>query len=149
MKLKIKNIGPFSNTTLNIGDITIIDAVNDTGKSYLSRLVFAMVKITTSDIESEIIKNFFNFSENIFSQIESTASNFLETNFNSDEKESTLFKKIETIYNNLNFNNKMFVQKWITSFNDKSEKFNNFWIRLLTEYHQLLKKNDELITKIL
>ncbi|WP_425381795.1 hypothetical protein [Spiroplasma endosymbiont of Polydrusus pterygomalis] len=140
MKLKIKNIGPFSNTTLNIGDITIIAGVNDTGKSYLSRLVFAMVKIATNDIESEIIKNFFNFVENIFTQIESTGSNFLETNFNSNEKESTLFKEIETIYYDLNFNNKMFIERWITNFNDKSEKFNSFWIKLLTDYHQLLKK---------
>ncbi len=111
MKLKIKNIGPFNDTSLNIGDITIIAGVNDTGKSYLSRLVFAMVKIATSDIKSEIIKNFFNFAEDTFTQIENTGSNFLETNFNSSEKESTLFKEIESIYNNINLNNKTFMQK--------------------------------------
>ncbi|WP_174481187.1 AAA family ATPase [Spiroplasma endosymbiont of Danaus chrysippus] len=149
MKLKIKNIGPFNDTYLNIGDITIIAGVNDTGKSYLSRLVFAMVKIATSDIKSEIIKNFFNFAEDTFTQIENTGSNFLETNFNSSEKESTLFKEIESIYNNINLNNKTFMQKWITNFNYKIEKFNNFWINLLTDYHQLLKINDDLITKTL
>ncbi|WDA54409.1 MAG: AAA family ATPase [Spiroplasma endosymbiont of Drosophila atripex] len=149
MKLKIKNIGPFNDTSLNIGDITIIAGVNDTGKSYLSRLVFAMVKIATSDIKSEIIKNFFNFAEDTFTQIENTGSNFLETNFNSSEKESTLFKEIESIYNNINLNNKTFMQKWITNFNYKIEKFNNFWINLLTDYHQLLKINDDLITKTL
>lgn len=149
MKLKIKNIGPFSNTTLNIGDVTIIAGVNDTGKSYLSRLIFAMVKITTSDIESEIIKNFFNFAKNIFMQIENTGSDFLATNFNSNEKKSTLFKEIETIYHDLNLNNKLFIELSITSFNNKSEKFNSFWIKLLTDYHQILKKNDCLITKIL
>ena len=149
MKLKIKNIGPFNDTSLNIGDITIIAGVNDTGKSYLSRLVFAMVKIATSDIKSEIIKNFFNFAEDTFTQIENTGSNFLETNFNSSEKESTLFKEIESIYNDINLNNKTFMQKWITNFNYKIEKFNNFWINLLTDYHQLLKINDDLITKTL
>ncbi|WP_342219010.1 AAA family ATPase [Spiroplasma endosymbiont of Amphimallon solstitiale] len=149
MKLKIKNIGPFNDTSLNIGDITIIADVNDTGKSYLSRLVFAMVKIATSDIKSEIIKNFFNFAEDTFTQIENTGSNFLETNFNSSEKESALFKEIESIYNNINLNNKTFMQKWITNFNYKIEKFNNFWINLLTDYHQLLKINDDLITKTL
>lgn len=149
MKLKIKNIGPFNDTSLNIGDITIIAGVNDTGKSYLSRLVFAMVKIATSDIKSEIIKNFFNFAEDTFTQIENTGSNFLETNFNSSEKESALFKEIESIYNNINLNNKTFMQKWITNFNYKIEKFNNFWINLLTDYHQLLKINDYLITKTL
>ncbi|WP_425382139.1 hypothetical protein [Spiroplasma endosymbiont of Melieria omissa] len=149
MKLKIKNIGPFNDTSLNIGDITIIAGVNDTGKSYLSRLVFAMVKIATSDIKSEIIKNFFNFAEDTFTQIENTGSNFLETNFNSSEKESTLFKEIESIYNNINLNNKTFMQKWITNFNYKIEKFKNFWINLLTDYHQLLKINDDLITKTL
>ncbi|WP_338987369.1 hypothetical protein [Spiroplasma endosymbiont of Dasysyrphus albostriatus] len=149
MKLKIKNIGPFNDTSLNIGDITIIAGVNDTGKSYLSRLVFAMVKIATSDIKSEIIKNFFNFAEDTFTQIENTGSNFLETNFNSSEKESALFKEIESIYNNINLNNKTFMQKWITNFNYKIEKFNNFWINLLTDYHQLLKINDDLITKTL
>ncbi|WP_338979545.1 AAA family ATPase [Spiroplasma endosymbiont of Lasioglossum malachurum] len=149
MKLKIKNIGPFNDTSLNIGDITIIAGVNDTGKSYLSRLVFAMVKIATSDIKSEIIKNFFNFAEDNFTQIENTGSNFLETNFNSSEKESALFKEIESIYNNINLNNKTFIQKWITNFNYKIEKFNNFWINLLTDYHQLLKINDDLITKTL
>ncbi|WP_339040076.1 AAA family ATPase [Spiroplasma endosymbiont of Andrena trimmerana] len=149
MKLKIKNIGPFNDTSLNIGDITIIAGVNDTGKSYLSRLVFAMVKIATSDIKSEIIKNFFNFAEDNFTQIENTGSNFLETNFNSSEKESALFKEIESIYNNINLNNKTFMQKWITNFNYKIEKFNNFWINLLTDYHQLLKINDDLITKTL
>ncbi|WP_338975534.1 hypothetical protein [Spiroplasma endosymbiont of Monopis laevigella] len=149
MKLKIKNIGPFNDTSLNIGDITIIAGVNDTGKSYLSRLVFAMVKIATSDIKSEIIKNFFNFAEDTFTQIENTGSNFLETNFNSSEEESTLFKEIESIYNNINLNNKTFMQKWITNFNYKIEKFNNFWINLLTDYHQLLKINDDLITKTL
>ncbi|WP_338956892.1 AAA family ATPase [Spiroplasma endosymbiont of Tiphia femorata] len=144
-----QNIGPFNDTSLNIGDITIIAGVNDTGKSYLSRLVFAMVKIATSDIKSEIIKNFFNFAEDNFTQIENTGSNFFETNFNSSEKESALFKEIESIYNNINLNNKTFMQKWITNFNYKIEKFNNFWINLLTDYHQLLKINDDLITKTL
>ncbi|WP_338962837.1 MULTISPECIES: hypothetical protein [unclassified Spiroplasma] len=41
------------------------------------------------------------------------------------------------------------MQKWITNFNYKIEKFNNFWINLLTDYHQLLKINDDLITKTL
>ncbi|WP_400255155.1 hypothetical protein [Spiroplasma endosymbiont of Cleonymus obscurus] len=108
-----------------------------------------MVKIATSDIKSEIIKNFFNFAEDTFTQIENTGSNFLETNFNSSEKESALFKEIESIYNNINLNNKTFMQKWITNFNYKIEKFNNFWINLLTDYHQLLKINDDLITKTL
>lgn len=149
MKLKIKNIGPFCDSTLNIGDITIIAGINDTGKSYLSKLIFVMIKIATSDIKTEIIENFFNFVKDIFMQLESTSNNFLTTNFNNNEKESTFFKEITTIYHNLNLTNKVFIEKWITNFNNKTEKFNDFWIKLLTNYQQLLTKNDHLIAKTL
>lgn len=149
MKLKIKNIGPFNDTSLNIGDITIIAGVNDTGKSYLSRLVFAMIKIATSDIETEIIKNFFTFAEDTFAQISHAGKNFLETNFNSSEKNSALFKEIAAMYRNINTDNKVFMKKWVINFDHKTEKFNDFWIKLLQDYHQLLITNSSLITKIL
>lgn len=145
MKLKIKNIGPFKDTILNIGDITVIAGVNDTGKSYLSRLVFAMIKIATSDIESQVVKNFLSFIETTFTQIESSIDTFIETNFSNKDKETQLFKEINLIYEQINVSNKMFLQKWVTNFDNKQEKFNDFWISLLKDCNKLLKKNDELI----
>lgn len=102
MKLSLKNIGPFKDTSLNISDVTIIAGINDTGKSYLNKILFSVMKMLCINIESDLFENFLKLTKDVSLVLQKE----IELNENSFSKilarrSKELQKEFELLYNEL------------------------------------------------
>ena len=85
MKLKIKNVGILSKVDLEINGITVIAGENDTGKSTISKSLYA------------IFNGFYRINDKVFNlkmdSIADSIDDFLEKNFSLHLGKSYIKKK--------------------------------------------------------
>ncbi|MCL8209666.1 AAA family ATPase [Spiroplasma attinicola] len=137
MKLSLKNIGPFHECTLNISDVTVIAGINDTGKSYLNKILFSALKTLSINIESDLLENFSNFSNSISTYLKNNIEEF-ETKIPKKLKDKndllSLVLSIKDLSNSLdsfnflnanNFSLKEFLKSYLVFFNQNQEKINS------------------------
>ena len=63
-KIRIKNFGPISDATINIKAFTIFGGVNNTGKSFASRLIYSIFKSLQNDLYSQRANALINTLQN-------------------------------------------------------------------------------------
>ena len=116
MEIKLKNIGPFRESKIILKDVTIIAGQNDTGKSYVNKVIYSIFKTNSINFKSEILETFVRYASMFIHIFEENNTNFntffkkkimdLQIYLSSDVKD--LFLGSEKIYKDIEIFNK----KW-------------------------------------
>ncbi|MBE4703826.1 AAA family ATPase [Spiroplasma platyhelix] len=169
MKIELTNIGPFKKSEIKLEDLTLIAGINDTGKSFLNKVIYSIIKIINADKISlalrpltEILVNWDSRYEYYFYRMHKTIKRddkenkfFLDINKKFEELKNILIQKEknnydETIKKIKELNNEIenILKTLNNTFNKEGIKINNPTL-LIKDRRQRLIENIQEISQLM